>query len=64
MRHLGYTLIYGVINARNGKAEDKIVEETIRYMSGTLLLQFIFTPNYNYKRIIQVIKENLKTHMH
>lgn len=64
MKHSGYTVIYGVINAQNGKAEDKIVEETIRYMSGTLFLQLIFAPNSDYKRIIQIIKLHLKTHMH
>lgn len=57
-------MIYGVINAQNGKAEDKIVEENIRYMSGELLLELIFVPNYNYKSILEMIRVNLKTHMH
>ena len=57
-------MIYGVINAQNGKAEDKIVEDVIRYMSGELLLEFIFAPDYNYKSIIETIRVNLKTHMH
>lgn len=64
MKHAGYTVTYGIINAQNGKAEDKRVEETIGYMSGTLLLQLIFAPNYNYKRIIQIIRVNLKKYMH
>ena len=57
----GYKVIYGVINEKNGKSENKIVGKNIIYLSGKNLLEFVFGEKY--KHLIELLRSSIKTRL-